>query len=365
MRGEESRNVTTLGSAEDSEKTETAEDSELFLRACRRQPVARTPVWFMRQAGRYLEEYRRLRARHSLLELCRTPELAAEITLLAVDKLGVDAAIIFADLLLPAQAMGMELAFVEGEGPVLSDPVRTEQAVRRLSLSSNGELDCVGQAIRATVGELNGRVPVIGFAGAPFTLASYMIEGGASRDFLHTKKMMYQQPALWQELVDKLVVVVSEYLRSQVEAGAAALQIFDSWVGCLCPEDYRRYALPGSRALLQNAAALGVPVIHFGTGTASLLELMREAGGDVIGVDWRVELSDAWKRIGYDVGIQGNLDPVLLFGPQKKIRERVEQILRSVRGRPGHIFNLGHGVLPGTPVENVQAVVEMVRQLSA
>jgi uroporphyrinogen decarboxylase len=319
----------------------------------------------MRQAGRYLEEYRRLRARHSMLELCRTPDLATEITLLPVNKLGVDAAIIFADLLLPAQAMGMELAFVEGEGPVLSDPVRTERAVRRLSQPTNGELDCVGDAIRTVCGELNGKVPVIGFAGAPFTLASYMIEGGASRDFLHTKQMMYQQPALWQKLVDKLVEVLSDYLRSQVAAGAAALQIFDSWVGCLSPEDYRRYALPGSRALLRHAAALGVPVIHFGTGTASLLELMREAGGDVIGVDWRVELDDAWRRIGHDVAIQGNLDPVLLFGPKEKIRERVEQILRSVQGRPGHIFNLGHGVLPGTPVENVQSVVEMVHQFSA
>ena len=339
--------------------------NDRFLRACRREPTDVTPVWFMRQAGRYMEEYRRLRSRHSMLELCRTPDLATEITLLPVNKLGVDAAIIFADLLLPAQAMGMDLAFVEGEGPVLSDPVRTERAVRRLAQPCDGELDCVSDAIRAVCRELNGKVPVIGFAGAPFTLASYMIEGGASRDFLHTKRMMYQQPALWQELVDKLVAVLSDYLRSQVTAGAAALQIFDSWVGCLSPEDYRRYALPGSRALLRNAAALGVPVIHFGTGTASLLELMREAGGDVIGVDWRVELDDAWRRIGYDAAIQGNLDPVLLFGPKEKIHERVEQILRSVQGRPGHIFNLGHGVLPGTPVENVQSVVEMVHQFSA
>jgi uroporphyrinogen decarboxylase len=342
-----------------------SDGSNLFLRACRRQPVPRTPVWFMHQAGRYLEEYRRLRARHSLLELCRTPELAAEITVMAVEKLGVDAAIIFADLLLPAQAMGMSLDFVKGEGPVLADAIRTEQAVRRLRRPQDGELDCVSEAIRITHTRLAGKVPVIGFAGAPFTLASYMIEGGASRDFLHTKQMMYQRPALWQELVDHLVGVLSEYLRSQVAAGAEALQIFDSWVGCLGPEEYRCYVLPGTRALFRNAAELGVPVIHFGTGTASLLELMREAGGDVIGVDWRVDLVSAWQRIGFDRAIQGNLDPALLFGPPDKLCERVEEILQSVAGRPGHIFNLGHGVLPGTPVENVQAVVEAVHRFSA
>ena len=339
-----------------------AEQSDLFLRACRRQPVERTPVWFMRQAGRYLPEYRALRAQHSLLELCRTPELAAEITLFTVRKLEVDAAIIFADLLLPAQAMGMELDFVEGEGPVLSDPIRSEADLARLHLPVDGELRCVSEAIRAVCKDLHGKLPVIGFSGAPFTLASYMIEGGASRDFLHTKRLMFHHPELWTDLVNQLVQVLSEFLRSQVAAGAAALQIFDSWVGCLGPEDYRRYVLPGTRVLLQNAAALGVPVIHFGTGTASLLELMREAGGDVIGVDWRVELDDAWRRIGHDVAIQGNLDPTLLFGPIGRLGERVERILRQAGGRPGHIFNLGHGVLPKTPVENVLAVVEMVHR---
>ena len=342
-----------------------SEQSDLFLRACRRQPVERTPVWFMRQAGRYLPEYRALRARHSLLELCRTPELAAEITLFTVKKLGVDAAIIFADLLLPAQAMGMELEFVEGEGPVLSEPIRAAEDLARLHLPADGELRCVAEAIRAVCTDLGGKLPVIGFCGAPFTLASYMIEGGASRDFLETKRLMFHQPALWDELVNQLVKVLSDFLRSQVAAGAAALQVFDSWVGCLGPEDYRRYVLPGTRALLTNACALGVPVIHFGTGTASLLELMREAGGDVIGVDWRVELDDAWRRIGHDVAIQGNLDPTLLFGPVDQLRERVERILRQAAGRPGHIFNLGHGVLPGTPVENVLSVVEMVHRFSA
>ncbi|MBI4479694.1 MAG: uroporphyrinogen decarboxylase [Acidobacteria bacterium] len=340
------------------------EQSDLFLRACRRQPVERTPVWFMRQAGRYLPEYRALRARHSLLELCRTPELAAEITLFTVKTLGVDAAIIFADLLLPAQAMGMELEFVEGEGPVLSEPIRTAEDFARLHLPADGELRCVAEAIRAVCTDLDGKLPVIGFCGAPFTLASYMIEGGASRDFLHTKRLMFHQPELWDEVVNQLVKVLSDFLRSQVAAGATALQIFDSWVGCLGPEDYRRYVLPGTRALLKNACALGVPVIHFGTGTASLLELMREAGGDVIGVDWRVELDDAWRRIGHDVAIQGNLDPTLLFGPVDQLRERVERILRQAERRPGHIFNLGHGVLPGTPVENVLSVVEMVHRHS-
>jgi uroporphyrinogen decarboxylase len=339
-------------------------NADLFLRACRRQPVPRTPVWFMRQAGRYMEEYRKLRSRHSLLELCRTPELAAEITVFAARKLNVDAAIIFADLLLPAQAMGMDLSFVEGEGPLLAQPVRTERDVRALAPPAGGELDCVSDAIRLTVAELAGKVPVIGFAGAPFTLASYMIEGGASRDFLHTKRMMYQHPTLWQALVDRLVPVLTDYLQSQVRAGASALQIFDSWVGCLSPEDYRRYVLPGTRRLLQNAMALGVPVIHFGTGTASLLELMREAGGDVIGVDWRVDLAQAWQRIGYDRAIQGNLDPVALFAPAEMIQERVEHVLRAAAGRPGHIFNLGHGVLPATPVENVQAAVEAVHRFS-
>lgn len=336
-------------------------DSEnLFLKACRREPAPRTPVWFMRQAGRYMKEYRELRARHSLLELCQTPELAATITLEAVQKLGVDAAIIFADLLLPAQAMGMKLDFVAGEGPMLSNPLRTVQGVRSLREVGDGELSYVAEAIRIVCRELRGKVPVIGFCGAPFTLASYMIEGGPSRDFAETKGMMYREPKLWQELMDKLVKVLSKYLASQVAGGAGALQIFDSWVGCLSPADYRRYVLPHSQRLIRSVSAHGVPVIHFGTGTAALLELMREAGGDVMGLDWRVELDDGWKRVGYDVAVQGNLDPVVLLGPLQKIQEEVERILRAAQGRPGHIFNLGHGVLPRTPVENVQAVVEMV-----
>ena len=334
--------------------------SDLFLRACRRQPVSRTPVWFMRQAGRYMKEYRDLRARHSILELCRSPELAATVTLQPVRKLAVDAAIIFADLLLPPQAMGMTLHFAEGEGPVLSEPIRTARALRKLGEVQDGELSYVADAIQIVCRELNGTVPVIGFSGAPFTLASYMIEGGSSRNFVHTKRMMYEQPELWQELMGKLVRVLSAFLQAQVAAGAGAVQIFDSWVGCLSPDDYRTYVLPHSRELVRSVAPAGVPLIHFGTGTATLLELMRQAGGDVIGVDWRIELAEAWRRVGYDAAVQGNLDPVVLFGPVEKIREQVEHILRSVQGRPGHIFNLGHGILPETPVETVQAVVEMV-----
>ncbi len=337
-------------------------DHSVFLRACRREPVPRTPVWFMRQAGRYMKEYRDLRARHSLLELCRTPELAAQVTLQPIRKIGVDAAIIFADLLLPAQAMGMDLRFAEGEGPVLTPSIRSAEAVEKLGTVQDGELSYVAKAVQIVCRELNGSTPVIGFCGAPFTVASYMIEGGGSRTFLNTKRMMYERPDVWRTLMQKLVPVLAAYLKSQAAAGAGAVQIFDSWVGCLSPEDYRAYVLLYSRDLIACVAESGVPIIHFGTGTATLLELMREAGGDVIGVDWRIELCEAWRRVGYDVTVQGNLDPVALFGPRKMLGERVERILHSVAGRPGHIFNLGHGILPETPVENVQAVVEMVHR---
>ena len=357
-------------------------DCDLFLRACRREPVSRTPVWFMRQAGRYMKEYRDLRAKHSLLELCRTPELAAQVTLQPIRKIGVDAAIIFADLLLPAQAMGMDLRFAEGEGPVLAPAIRSAEAVAKLGAVQDGELSYVAEAIRIVCRELAGKTPVIGFCGAPFTVASYMIEGSGSRTFLNTKRMMYESPEVWQALMRKLVPVLAEYLKSQAAAGAGAVQIFDSWVGCLSPEDYRAYVLPYSRELIACVAEAGVPIIHFGTGTATLLELMREAGdsvighgiehgtghvighgiGHVIGIDWRIDLGEAWQRVGYDVAVQGNLDPVTLFAPRELLRERVERILRSAAGRPGHIFNLGHGILPETPVENVQAVVEMVSQ---
>jgi uroporphyrinogen decarboxylase len=328
----------------------------------------------MRQAGRYMKEYRDLRAKHSLLELCHTPELAAQVTLQPIQRIGVDAAIIFADLLLPPQAMGMDLRFAEGEGPLLTPPIRSEEAVANLGTVQDGELSYVAEAIRITCRELDGKTPVIGFCGAPFTVASYMVEGSGSRTFLNTKRMMYERPDLWRALMRKLVPVLAEYLKSQAAAGAAAVQIFDSWVGCLSPEDYRAYVLPYSRELIACVSEAGVPVIHFGTGTATLLELMREASGagigngsigHVMGIDWRIDLDEAWRRVGYDVAVQGNLDPVALFAPRDLLRERVEGILRSAAGRPGHIFNLGHGILPETPVENVRAVVEMVRQFSS
>lgn len=341
------------------------DSSSIFLKACRREPTERTPVWFMRQAGRYMKEYRELRARHSLLEMCHTPELAAQVTLQPVNHLGVDAAIIFADLLLPAQAMGMNLEFAEGEGPQLTPVVDSIAAVRKLREPVDGELAYVGEAIKLVQRELSGKVPLIGFCGGPFTLASYMIEGGSSRNFLKTKLMMYREPETWKELMEKLVRILSEFLRSQIEAGADAVQIFDSWVGCLCPEDYRKYVLPHSSTLIASVRSRRVPVIHFGTGTATLLEWMRIAGGDVMGIDWRIELAEGWDRVGPDVAVQGNLDPVLLMGPLDNLRERVKDILISVQGRPGHIFNLGHGILQHTPVENVKAVVEMVREFSA
>ena len=339
--------------------------TSLFLRACRREPVERTPVWFMRQAGRYMVEYRALRAKHSLIEMCTTPELAAEVTLQPLRKLEVDAAIIFADLLLPPMAMGMSLKFVEGEGPVLSEPIRSEAALNQLREPSGDELGYVGEAIRIVCRELNGRLPVIGFCGAPFTVASYMIEGGATRDFLTTKKLMYSNPALWHALLERLVRVQIDFLRMQVAAGAAALQIFDSWVGALSPNDYRAYVLSHTQRLITAASSLGVPVIHFGTGTSGLLELLREAGGDVIGVDWRIDLGAAWRRIGHDRAVQGNLDPVLLYAPRETLRAATEHVMREAAGRAGHIFNLGHGILPTTPVENVQSVIEWVHEFSA
>lgn len=341
------------------------ESTSRFLRACRCQPVDATPVWFMRQAGRYLPEYRAVRARHGLLEICKRPELAAEVTVTAVEKLSVDAAIIFADLLLPVEPMGMKLRFAAGEGPVLEEPVRDAEAIGRLKADGAGELGFVGEAIRRVNRHFGGRVPVIGFAGAPFTLASYMVEGGASRHYLHTKSLMYRAPELWIALMEKLTAVLEAYLLDQVAAGAHAVMVFDSWVGCLSLADYRRHVLPYSRRLVAAVAGSGVPVIHFGTGTAHLLPAMEEAGSEVLGVDWRIPLGQAWKAVGYRPAIQGNLDPVALFAPLAELRRQVEEVLEQACGRPGHIFNLGHGILPDTPVENVRAVVEMVHDYSA
>ncbi|MFQ5696624.1 MAG: uroporphyrinogen decarboxylase [Terriglobia bacterium] len=335
-----------------------------FLKACRRQVVDATPVWFMRQAGRYMPEYRAVRERHSILDICKTPALAAEVTISAVEALGVDAAIIFADLLLPVEPMGLGLRFTAGEGPQLQPVVRDEQGVARLKTDGAGELGFVAEAIGLVARHFGERLPVIGFAGAPFTLASYMIEGGGSRHFLHTKSLMYRHPGAWSALMEKLCVVLQPYLLAQVAAGASAIQLFDSWVGCLSVEDYRRFVLPHSRRLVQAVEARGVPVIHFGTGTAALLTAMQEAGAAVLGVDWRIPLGRAWKEVGYRPAIQGNLDPAALFAPRAELRARVEAVLQQAGGRPGHIFNLGHGILPGTPVDNVRAVVEWVHEYS-
>jgi len=338
--------------------------SDRFLKACRREAVDCTPVWFMRQAGRYMEEYQTVRAKHSILDVCKTPELAAQVTLQPIDRFPLDAAIIFADILLPLEPMGLPVEFQEGEGPVIADPVRSRAAVDRLRSIEGDELKYVYDAIRQARQALTGRVPLIGFAGAPFTLASYAIEGGGSRNYIHTKQMMYREPDAWHRLMDKLARVVTGYLRRQIQAGAQAVQLFDSWVGCLSPGDYAEYVLPHVQLIFEGLKREGVPTIHFGTGTAALLDLLRRAGGDVIGVDWRVPLDEAWAKIGFDAAIQGNLDPVALFAPLHEIERRVEDIVRRAGGRPGHIFNLGHGILPNTPVESVAATIEFAHKLS-
>jgi uroporphyrinogen decarboxylase len=338
--------------------------NERFLKACRREPVDCTPVWFMRQAGRYMAEYRALRAKHSILELCKTPELAAQVTLQPIDRFPLDAAIIFADILLPLEPMGLRLEFAEGEGPVIHNPVRDHAAVERLNVIDGGELDYVAEAVRQARRALNGRVPLIGFAGAPFTLASYAIEGGSSRNYLLTKQLMYCEPKAWHQLMDKFARVITGYLRRQIRAGAQAIQLFDSWVGCLSAGDYVEYVLPHVQLIFEGLKREAVPMIHFGTGTSAILRQMREAGGDVIGVDWRIHLDEAWTTVGHDVAVQGNLDPLTLFAPLHEIERRVSDILRRAGGRPGHIFNLGHGILPTTPLEHVAATIDMVHKLS-
>ncbi len=335
--------------------------TDRLLRACRREAVDCTPVWFMRQAGRYMAEYRALRQRYSLLTLCKTPELAAQVTLQPIHRLPVDAAIIFADLLLPLEPLGAKLMFAENEGPVIDNPVRCAADIDALgSVDPEADLWFTLEAIRLVCRELAGKLPLIGFAGAPFTLASYLVEGGGSRHYIQTKRLMYHQPAAWHRLLNKLGQATTAFLHAQIKAGAQVIQLFDSWVGCLTPQDYRTYVLPHTRQVITGLHEVGAPVIHFGTGTATLLEAMCEAGGDVIGIDWRIPLDEAWRRIGYDVGIQGNLDPVALFAPLPEIERRVADIMQRAAHRPGHIFNLGHGILPETPVEHVVAVAEMV-----
>ena len=341
------------------------EPTSRFLRACYQLPVDATPVWFMRQAGRYMSEYRAIRATHTLLEICAQPELAAEVTLQPVKRLGVDAAILFADILLPLIPMGIQLEFAAGEGPVIHNPIRTAADVNALCpVEPVQSLGFVLDAVRLVRRELDGKVPLIGFAGGPFTLASYIIEGGASRSYLKTKGMMYADPETWHRLMGKLAKVVAKYLAAQVNAGAQAVQLFDSWVGTLSPEDYRQYVLPHSQAIFKALQNSGVPLIHFGTGTASLLPLMKEAGGNVIGIDWQTPLDWAWNRLEYQVAVQGNLDPAALFAPDGVLNQHVERILDQAGGRPGHIFNLGHGILPETPVDAVKRVVDLVHERS-
>lgn len=339
--------------------------SDRFLRACRREQVDATPVWFMRQAGRYMAEYRELRARHGFLEICRQPELAAEATLQPLRAFDLDAAIIFSDILLPLVPMGIDLEFSQGEGPLIRNPIASEVEIAALrAIDPREELRYVSAAIGLAKRELAGKVPLIGFAGAPFTLASYMIEGGSSRNFAKTKSLMYGEPRLWHALLAKISSMVADYLLSQADAGADAVQLFDSWVGCLGPEDYREYVLPHSKPIFDALKKRGIPSIHFGTDSGGLLSAMRDAGGDVIGLDWRIDLADGWEKIGCDRGIQGNLDPAVLFAPRGEIERRVKSMLDKTAGRPGHIFNLGHGILPETPVDNVKAVVEMVHEHS-
>lgn len=345
--------------------------SSRFVRACLRQPVDRTPVWLLRQAGRYMPEYMAVRKHHSLLEICRTPEIASEVTITAAERLGVDAAIIFADLLLPFTPMGVDFEFLAGEGPVVHSPIRSAEQVKALRTDRVEELGYVAEAIGKVAKHFSApradgdQLGIIGFCGAPFTLASYMIEGGSSRNYIETKRMMYGDSVAWPMLMEKLVTVLVAYAAQQVEAGADVIQVFDSWAGALSVTDYREYCLKPTTELVRRIQALGVPVIYFGVDTASMLSTMRETGADVIGLDWRVPLAEGWKAIGEGCAVQGNLDPIALFAPEDVLRSRVREVLDAAAGRQGHIFNLGHGIVPGTPVENVIKTVKWVKEFSA
>ena len=333
-----------------------------FLDACRRRPTDVRPVWFMRQAGRYMKQYRDIRARHGILEICKRPDLAATVTLQPVEVLDVDAAIIFADLLLPVEPMGLKLRFVENKGPIIDNPIRVSSDIDSLSTANTDDLGYVGESIQMVVRALAGKVPVVGFIGAPFTLASYMIEGGSSRNYIRTKRMMYSDETMWRRLMGKIVDVLAPFASLQVTAGARAIQVFDSWVGALGPDDYVRFVAPYSRALIERVRSTGVPVIHFGTGASGYFRELHAAGGDVMGCDWRINIDQAWMDISYRSAIQGNLDPVLLFAPIPELRIRIHELLKRTGSRPGHIFNLGHGILPETPVEHVKAAVQIVRE---
>jgi len=342
-----------------------SEDRYPFLKACRREPTPHTPIWLMRQAGRYMKEYRALRKKYSFLEMCKNPELAAQVTLQPIERFKLDAAIIFSDILIPLEPMGVEFEFAKGEGPVFHHPLRERKEAEKLRLfKPEEEIPYLMKAIQIVRRELEGKIPLIGFCGAPFTLASYIIEGGHSKNYILTKSMMYQDRPTWDALMEKISRMLIQYLNAQIRAGVQAVQVFDSWVGCLSPADYEEYVLPYSQKVI-NGVDPSVPLIHFATSNATLLELMKRAGGNVIGVDWRIDIREAWKRLGYDVAIQGNLDPVILFGSVGLIEREVKRILDRVEGRPGHIFNLGHGILPHTPVDHVAALVDMVHEYSS
>lgn len=344
---------------------ERERSGSVFLKACRREKTPYTPVWLMRQAGRYMKEYRKIRDKVSFLELCRNQELAAEVTITACEKIKADAAILFSDILLMVEPLGFSLEYSKEDGPVISGNLATQKDVDRLpEIEPKDSLQFVFDAVRLTRSCLNPKIPLIGFCGAPFTLASYMIEGGTSKSFLKTKQLMYSDAGVWRALMEKISRGLVEFLKGQVDSGADAIQIFDSWVGCLGPEDYREFVLPHTKFIIENLGRR-VPLIHFGTGTGPFLEEIRETGADVIGVDWRIELDEAWKRIGPDRAIQGNLDPAVLLSPLDVIQARAKKILGQAGARPGHIFNLGHGVLPATPVDHVIALVDYVHETSS
>ena len=338
--------------------------ADRFLKACRREPVDCTPVWMMRQAGRYLPEYREIRKKHTFLEMCKTPELAAEVTIQPIRRYELDAAIIFADILLPLEPMGIGLEFAKGEGPVIHNPVRSLADVKKLKpVNTKESIGYLLKAIQTVMKELDGTVPLIGFTGAPFTLASYIIEGGSSKNYEHAKAMMFSEPETWHKLMDHLTDVIIDYLNAQIDTGVQAVQVFDSWVGALGTSDYREFVLPHQKKVLAGIKKT-VPLIHFAHGATHLLEMVAEAGGDVIGLDWRCDLDAAWRRVGYEKAVQGNIDPITLFAQKEFIRKRVQEILDRAGGRNGHIMNLGHGILKETPIENAEIFINATHELS-
>jgi uroporphyrinogen decarboxylase len=335
-----------------------------FLKACRREKTQVTPVWLMRQAGRYMKEYRAIRDKVSFLDLCKNPDLCSEVAVTAQEKIGADAAIVFSDLLLILEPLGFGLEYTSGHGPVITGRMESSKDVDRISEVAAGSLQYVFEAVRKTRASLKPNIPLIGFSGAPFTLAAYILEGKSSRIFSKAKHFMISQPAAWHVLMEKISLAVISYINGQIQAGADAIQLFDSWIGCVSPEEYREYVLPHTRKIMAGIQK-GVPVIHFGTGTGPFLKMFREAGGDGISIDHQIELDRAWELAGYDVALQGNLDPMVLCGPVDEIKVQVKKILAQAGGRPGHIFNLGHGIVPQTPVDNVIRLIDLVHELSS